>query len=169
MFPTSSRDVVIARATAAETASAEPADAAKAPLAATNSKELDIRFDNCADDECTIITVEGRDQGDLLMTMSGAFASSGINVVSATISTEDNGNVVDVFRVSEPGGTKLNDERFGDLRAQILELCSNTYRSSKPAIYGIVAAAEAKRLRPLTSTAGKAPCCAKCCPAFARV
>jgi alpha-amylase len=36
------------------------------------------------------------------------------------------------------------------VKQQILAMCSNTSRSSKPAIYGIVAAAEVERLRPLS-------------------
>ena len=49
-----------------------------------------------------------------------------------------------------PGLTQLADKDFESVRETILSLLSSTSRSNKPAIYGIVAAAEVERLRPFT-------------------
>lgn len=126
-------------ATSAETLSSiDPAD------------YLNIEFDNESDPECTVITVEGKDQSDLLMSLTGAFNSTGIAVVTASIKTDD-GKVFDIFRVTTAEGDKLPKERWEEIKQQILGITSTSSRSTKPAIYGIVAAAEVKRLRPLSS------------------
>jgi alpha-amylase len=110
---------------------------------------LQIEFDNEVDEECTVIRVEGKDQSDLLMSLTGAFVASGIVVVSASIDSE-NGRIEDVFRVTTMDGAKLTEDLFEAVRKQILLTTSSSQRSSKPAIYGIVAAAEVMRLRPLS-------------------
>lgn len=50
---------------------------------------LDVSFDNDSDPECTVVTVEGKDRSDLLMSLTGAFASSDVVVVSASIQSDD--------------------------------------------------------------------------------
>ncbi len=75
-------------------AAAEPMDA------------LQVIIDNESDAECTVITVEGKDQPHLLMTLSGAFTTAGFTVVSASI-TSDDGRVLDVFRVQTSKQTKV--------------------------------------------------------------
>ncbi len=67
---------------------------------------IQISFDNESDAECTVITVEGKDQSHLLMSLSGAFTSAGLNVVSAIIASDD-GKVLDVFRVRQMDGNKV--------------------------------------------------------------
>lgn len=101
--------------------------------------------------ECTVITVEGKDQGQLLMSLTGAFSSAGVLVVSASIQSDD-GRILDVFRVQTTDGKKLEETRFDDVRQRIIDLAASSSRSSKPAIYGIVAAAEVERLRPLSAS-----------------
>lgn len=46
----------------------------------------------------------------------------------------------------------MPQERWDTVRSQILSLALSSLRSSKPAIYGVVAAAEVERLRPQAST-----------------
>ena len=62
---------------------------------------LNIEFDNDTDPSSTVITVSGQDHTDLLSQMTGAFNSMDMVVMSATISTTRNGEVLDVFRVTE--------------------------------------------------------------------
>jgi len=123
-------------------------------LASIDAGERDIQvvFDNTTDAECTVITVQGKDHANLLMTLTGAFTTAGLNVVSASI-TSDDGRVLDVFRVQTTDGKKLPEANFDALRQQIIGLAMTSSRSSKPAIYGIVAAAEVERLRPLAGGA----------------
>ena len=42
-------------------------------------------------------------------------------------------------------------ERFEDISSSLIAICASSSRSSKPAIYGVAAEAEVKRLRPLSS------------------
>lgn len=69
--------------------------------------DLQVIIDNDSDTECTVITVEGKDQPHLLMTLSGAFTAAGFTVVSASI-TNDEGRVLDVFRVQTGKNKKVS-------------------------------------------------------------
>jgi len=55
-----------------------------AATAATESLDeegtLTVKIDNESDPECTVLTVEGRDQPHLLMTLSGALTTAGFLV-----------------------------------------------------------------------------------------
>lgn len=112
---------------------------------------LHISFDNVSDAECTVIRIEGKDRTDLLMSLTGAFTTAGVAVLSASILTED-GVVTDVFRVQGMEGGKVPESNWDNVRQVILDTTSSSNRSSKPAIYGMVAAAEVRRLRPLSGT-----------------
>lgn len=67
---------------------------------------LNISFDDTSDAECTVITIEGQDQSHLLMSLTSIFITSGLNVVTASITSED-GRINDVFRVQTPEGGKV--------------------------------------------------------------
>ena len=69
--------------------------------AASLGYNLSIEFDNDTDPDATVITVSGKDHTDLLSQMTGAFNSLDMVVTSATISTDGNGHVLDIFRVTE--------------------------------------------------------------------
>ncbi|KXZ47781.1 hypothetical protein GPECTOR_33g663 [Gonium pectorale] len=123
------------------------------PISSNDAGEgLDIVFDNSSDDECTVVTVEGKDNAHLLMSLTGGFSSAGISVVSASI-TSDDGRVLDVFRVQTADGKKVPESQFAAIREHVLSVTASSSRSSMPAIYGIVAAAEVERLRPLRGQA----------------
>lgn len=111
---------------------------------------LEVIFDNESDKDCTMITIQGQDRSDLLMTITGALAACEVTVCSASI-TSDDGVVKDVFRVRTMDNRKVPEEQWETLKERIVALTSSSSRSGKPAIYGIVAAAEVSRLRPLTS------------------
>ncbi len=78
-----------------------PAEAL-ASMADSGESEMRVTFDNKADSESTTITVEGFDRRNLLVALSGAFSSTGLEIVSANISSED-GKVMDVFKVQIAG------------------------------------------------------------------
>eukprot|EP00798_Chlamydomonas_sp_ICE-L_P008899 gene8899-3785_t len=155
-----------------------------------------VSIENDEAKDYTVITIEAQDQEYLLIRLSGAFNSAGIEVVSATITSEE-GMVKDVFCVRASAGhmvgprapsTRRHDfdvrsssspsqtsgnmnisfltlsalavkrpippEQFDSLQSIILRLLTSSSRSNKPSIYGIVAAAEVERLRPISSSLG---------------
>lgn len=73
---------------------------------AQSRPSLNISFDDTSDAECTVITIEGQDQSHLLMSLTSIFITSGLNVVTASITSED-GRINDVFRVQTPEGLKV--------------------------------------------------------------
>ncbi|KAK9829872.1 hypothetical protein WJX72_008358 [[Myrmecia] bisecta] len=127
-----------------------------ADAASSAGFDLILDFNNDADPEATVITIQGQDQSDLLMTLTGAFNSLDLAVISATIRTTDEGQVLDVFKVVDANDQKIAPDQFDIIRAQVLALCATSSRSSKPAIYGVAAAAEVQRLRPLSSSSSGA-------------
>ncbi len=46
----------------------------------------------------------------------------------------------------------MPESDFETIKAALLTICASTSRSSKPAIYGVAAEAEIRRLRPLSTT-----------------
>ncbi|KAF5840255.1 glycoside hydrolase superfamily [Dunaliella salina] len=135
------------RAAGAETPAAEEEEEEEAMLK--------VHIDNQSDSENTVLTVEGKDQPHLLMTLSGALTTAGYMVVSADI-TSDNGLVLDVFRLRTEDNQKVPESSFRDLKTLILSLTRTSNRSGMPAIYGVVAAAEVDRLAPLSAMGGGA-------------
>ena len=63
------------------------------------SSSLVIDFDNNSDSEATVVTLTGPDQHNLLLRITGALNSLGLNVKSASISVGPDNTVFDVFRV----------------------------------------------------------------------
>ncbi|GLI71249.1 hypothetical protein VaNZ11_016372 [Volvox africanus] len=134
---------------------ASAVDMSTSPISSIDAQDgLDILFDNSSDNECTVVTVEGKDKAHLLMSLTGAFSSCGLAVISASI-TSDDGRVLDVFRVQTADGKKVSEDQFALVKDHILSVTSSTSRSSMPAIYGIVAAAEVERLKPLKGQAAQ--------------
>lgn len=66
-----------------------------------------MEFDNEEDPEATVIRVSGQDKSDLLMALTGAFNSLDLRVCSASISSMDNGAVMDVFHVTDSHDEKV--------------------------------------------------------------
>ncbi|GFR49731.1 hypothetical protein Agub_g11888 [Astrephomene gubernaculifera] len=134
---------------------ASASDMSSSPDASKDAGEgLNIFFDNNSDNECTVVTVEGKDNAHLLISLTGGFSSAGLIVISASI-TSDDGRVLDVFRVQTAEGTKVPESQFSHVREHILSVTATSSRSSMPAIYGIVAAAEVERLKPLKGQAAQ--------------
>ena len=123
----------------------------------------------------TVITITGQNEPGLLLTTTTVFSALDITVADATISTTDDGRVLDVFRVCR-GGKRIPEAEFPEIQKNILQarpgragrgrggrwggerllrcrarppclqVVSRSNKSSKPAIYGAIAAAEAQRL-----------------------
>ncbi|GIM08991.1 hypothetical protein Vretimale_12884 [Volvox reticuliferus] len=130
-------------------------DMSASPVSSIDTQDvLNILFDNSSDDECTVVKVEGKDKAHLLMSLTGGFSTCGLSVISASI-TSDEGRVQDVFRVQTADGKKVSEDQFSLVKDHILSVTSSTSRSSMPAIYGIVAAAEVERLKPLKGQAAQ--------------
>lgn len=69
---------------------------------------LIIDFDNNQDPDSTVVTITGPDQHNLLLRLTAALNSLGLEVVSASISSQDDGTVLDVFRVTNSEGQKVS-------------------------------------------------------------
>lgn len=132
--------------------SAIPAEAL-ASMADPGDSEMKVQVDNESDPNFTVITIEGLDRRNLLITLSGAMSSAGLEIASASIGSED-GRVKDVFKVKK-NGKQLPESEFDAVRDEIIKLTSSSSQSSRPAIYGIIAAAEVDRLRPLSGSASQ--------------
>ena len=71
------------------------------------SSGLFIDFDNESDIESTVVTITGPDQHNLLLRITGALNSLGLNVKSASISVGEDNTVFDVFRVVDSANQKV--------------------------------------------------------------
>ena len=72
------------------------------------SSGLLIDFDNSSDSEATVVTITGPDQHNLLLRITGALNSLGLNVKSASISVGEDNTVFDVFRIVGSDDKKVN-------------------------------------------------------------
>ena len=50
-----------------------------------------------------------------------------------------------------PVWPQIAESEWDSIKASVLAICASSSRSSKPAIYGVAAEAEIRRLRPLSS------------------
>ncbi|MEW5305901.1 MAG: hypothetical protein WDW36_008413 [Sanguina aurantia] len=100
------------------------------------------------------LRVKTRTPPPLLVSLTSVFTTSGLKVMTASISREE-GLIHDVFRLQTLDGDKVPEQLLPEIESKIVALTSITSRSTKPAIYGIVAAAEVERLRPLVGKGAK--------------
>ena len=81
--------------------------------------ETQIRFDNDASDERTLIEIETEDRLGLLYAISGAFAELELDITAARIVTE-RGAAIDSFYVSDVDGGKITSpERLNRIAAKV--------------------------------------------------
>eukprot|EP01026_Neomeris_dumetosa_P067015 TRINITY_DN6517_c0_g1_i8.p1 TRINITY_DN6517_c0_g1~~TRINITY_DN6517_c0_g1_i8.p1 ORF type:complete len:559 (-),score=98.34 TRINITY_DN6517_c0_g1_i8:29-1705(-) len=124
---------------------------ATSTLETIDSTNLEIEFfdDNT---DYTELRVTGPDEDqNLLLLITGALNSLDLTVVFAQIQKDGKpGAVKDVFHIVDKDGNKVAKDRWDETREHILRLTAGSSRSRKPAIYGIAAAAEVSRLRPLS-------------------
>ena len=157
MVATSTKGVMAARLERSSSAKALEA-------AAATGFRFNIDFDNQSDPDATVITISGPDRSDLLMELTGAFRSLDLLVAAANIRRTEDGQVLDVFRITDSKEAKISEDSFEVIREQLLKVVSRTSKSSKPAIYGVAAAAELKRLRPLDKASIEARLLCGCAP-----
>uniref|UniRef100_A0A061QGW0 alpha-amylase n=1 Tax=Tetraselmis sp. GSL018 TaxID=582737 RepID=A0A061QGW0_9CHLO len=121
-------------------------------------EDVSITMRNDPDDEMTVIEILGKNDKEFLMKITGALGSLDLQVHSATIETKENGAVNDVFRVTDANREKIPDENFNYVRDQLFAAIRSTsmsgFGSRLPVIYGMAAAAEVERLRPLSEQNG---------------
>lgn len=80
----------------------------QAPASNLSNLPLNISFDNEADPKCTVVTVTGPDQANLLSQITGALKSLQLLVVSAVVETDTSqGRIKDVFKVTDDKGNKV--------------------------------------------------------------
>ena len=106
--------------------------------------ELNISFDHESDHEATLLSIEGPNRQNLLLSVTGVLSTLGMTVLDATISTDKN-NVRDIFRIIDSDGAHLSEEKESLLRARLLSTLKGS-RSAVPAIYGVAASVEAQML-----------------------
>ena len=68
--------------------------------------QLEVFFDGDSDPDATVITVSGPAHDNLLLQLTGAFNVLELTVASANIKADDEGGVLDVFRVTDRAGEK---------------------------------------------------------------
>lgn len=81
-------------------------------MASSLGWDLTIKFDNEADDESTVVTIQGQDQTDLLMSLTGAFNALDVVVHSARIDSQPGGEFRDVFHISTKSNEKVHPLPF---------------------------------------------------------
>lgn len=108
------------------------------------TEELTISFDHQSDEDATLLSIEGPNKQNLLLSVTGVLSTLGMTVLDATIST-DKDNVRDIFRIIDSDGLHLSEEKESLLRARLLSTLKGS-RSAVPAIYGVAASVEAQML-----------------------
>jgi hypothetical protein len=76
---------------------------------------VDLRFDNSTDDNGTTVSLVGEDTAGLLAGVLAAFATLGVQVVTASITTKS-GAVRDTFLVTGANGGKLPEDELERVR-----------------------------------------------------
>ena len=75
------------------------------------------------------MSIEGENQSDLLVSVTGAFSALDLLVLDAMIKTEE-GRVMDVFRVTTEDGEQVEEDEWSVIRQHVLSACSSSSRSS---------------------------------------
>lgn len=85
----------------------------------------------------------GRNDTEVLAEVTNVLTAVGVTVASAVINQQDGeGPVRDVFRVTDCNGNKLTPDQWPVLKQQLLVALAGTVRSTKPSIFGMLAAAD---------------------------
>jgi alpha-amylase len=120
---------------------------------------LDIQISNDKSKTATVITISGPDQKGVLLTITSALNAMNLQVTNASVEvTKVEGEFTDTFSVVDSKGEKVAEDQFGDILGQLEGALSSSpdqrEGSTRPIIYGMVAAAEVERLRPLSESNG---------------
>jgi len=75
--------------------------------------QLEVFFDNGADPDATVITISGPSHDNLLLQLTGAFNVLELTVASASIQADEDGGVLDVFRVTNRADEKARAIELG--------------------------------------------------------
>lgn len=117
--------------------------------AVSTSEDVDV---TCEDNtNSTVVCVRSPPGKNMLMALTGVFSYLDLQVISASIKTAESGEITDEFIVQTSDGGKVPETIHSRLIREIQSVISSSSQSNIPAIYGMAAAAEVKRLRPMSS------------------
>lgn len=54
------------------------------------------------EEDGTVFSIKNAEGGNMLMEITGVFSKFDVSVLEASISTDDNGEIVDMFRIATP-------------------------------------------------------------------
>ena len=74
----------------------------------TSPPSLEVEFDNSSDQDSTVIRLTGQTRADLLHTLTGTFSALELSITSAVIRSSRQGQVQDIFKVTDADGRKVN-------------------------------------------------------------
>lgn len=161
--PATTTTTTAARASSNAAAAAAGSATSLQASAPGSTTTVSIQFDNGADAEgtgATLLTVEAPGADDLLAEATGVLDALGLRVQSASIhrpgeSGSGGGGSRLAFRVTGEGGGQVPEPAWEGVRDALAALWGfgggGGALSSLPAIYGVAAEAEVKRLRPLST------------------
>ncbi|GAB4823092.1 hypothetical protein N2152v2_010138 [Parachlorella kessleri] len=133
----SSRSMVRLSAAAPATESARSTSSGSSSSGGGGAREASVSFDNDEDPQCTVITLNGRNETALLTQVTSVLSACSLSVASAMINSSVDGCICDVFRVTSPDGNQIPESDWEPIKQQLLAVLSSSSRSSKPAIFGI--------------------------------
>eukprot|EP00239_Pterosperma_sp_CCMP1384_P006863 CAMPEP_0197854428 /NCGR_PEP_ID=MMETSP1438-20131217/24657_1 /TAXON_ID=1461541 /ORGANISM="Pterosperma sp., Strain CCMP1384" /LENGTH=767 /DNA_ID=CAMNT_0043469163 /DNA_START=187 /DNA_END=2490 /DNA_ORIENTATION=+ len=113
-----------------------------------SNQSVEVTLATMEEEEGTTIIVEVDTGRDLLANITTVFHTLGIVVLDGTVTRDrETGRSKQIFTVTEPSGDPIPESEFKKLKGLLLAACASSQDSGQPAIYGVVAAQEAKRLR----------------------
>lgn len=98
---------------------------------------VDVELDNQSDQQSTTVRITGSNRPGLLMSVAQAFQALNLQVVDAMIKTDPEGQVADVFRITDAKGRKIEEQDWDSIRQQVEAACVASNQSSLPDIYGV--------------------------------
>jgi hypothetical protein len=144
--------MVLYRAAAPATAEGEQAST----QSGDGTSQAWVEFSNDIDSQCTVITICGRNDTALLMQVTAVLTRTELAVGSANINSDTDGQVCDIFRVTDAAGKKLPEEDWPAIRQQLMAVLAGSSRSSKPTIFGRAAVADSGEIKTIASEASRA-------------
>jgi len=126
-----------------------------AGTAADAPPRVEVGLDNASDVGATLLTLAAPGADDLLAEATGVLDALDLRVQSASIHREGGGSAALAFRLTDAQGRQLPETRWESVTSALTALWGggSGALSSLPAIYGVAAEAEVKRLRPLSTGA----------------
>ena len=111
---------------------------AAAQLQDSSSKsELSVQFSNDKHEQCTVVTICSPNKASLLVDLTTTFEAKHLLATTAEMSSMPDGDVCNIFHVTDENGNKLSEDQWPELEQQLLQVLLRSSRSSMPAIHGV--------------------------------